>query len=181
MAYAIRRVDGREWKQVRELRLSALADTPIGFGMWHEDALGLPDEYWQEKTRRDATDPKAALFIAVNEETGEWVGSAGGYLADENSHYWLPDRDQMVVYAVYVDPAHRGRECGVSSLLFEGVIAWGGRELPTAGVTLGVHERNDRAHAFYRRFGFVDTDRSVPYNLDTSATVLIMDYRPDGQ
>lgn len=180
MAYAIRRVDPRDWKKARELRLAALADTPIGFGMWHEDAMALPDEYWQDKTRRDATDPTSALFIAVDEQGGDWVGMAGGFLADEHSHYWRPDRASLVVYAVYVDPARRGREHGVSGLLFDHVIGWAGREFPDAQVCLGVHERNDRAAAFYRRYGFVDTGRAVPYNLDAGAAILIMDFRPAG-
>ena len=178
MAYAIRRIGQDEWKPLRQLRLAALADTPIGFGMWHVDALELPDEYWQEKAGRDASAANSALFVAVDGDTGEWVGMAGGFIADESSLYWRPEHDSMVVFSVYVDPEHRGRERGVSVLLFDAVIGWSGRVHPRAQITLGVHEANARAYAFYRRYGFIDTGRAIPYNLDAAAEILLMDYRP---
>ena len=178
MDYAIRRVAAHEWKRLRDLRLAALRDTPIGFGMWHADALNLPDEYWQEKARRDATDLNSALYIATVGDGDEWIGMAGVFIADQNSLYWVPGRQTAVVFSVFVEPAHRGREHGVSGLLFDAAIAWSAEKHPAADLTLGVHDRNARAHAFYRRYGFVDSGRAIPYNLDETASILLMDYRP---
>lgn len=178
MVYTVRRVEQHEWKRVRDLRLAALADTPIGFGMLHADALHLPDEYWQDRARRDATAPASALFVAQAEGSGDLVGMAGGFTPDEHSYYWEDGREFVVVFAVYVDPAHRGRDRGVSTLLIDAVIGWAGTALPGAEIILGVHERNARAHAFYRRYGFVEDGRAIPYNLDETATILLMEYRP---
>lgn len=178
MGYLARRIEEHEWKRLRELRLTALADTPIGFGMWHADALNLPDEYWQDRVRRDATAEDTALFVAVDESTGEWVGMAGGFTPDEHSHYWVQDQPVIVVYAVFVLPEHRGRTRGVSILLFDTVLAWAAQNWPRSRVVLGVHERNERAHAFYLRYGFVDNGRTIPYILDDTAEILVMDYQP---
>ncbi|HEV2639668.1 MAG TPA: N-acetyltransferase [Actinocrinis sp.] len=178
MAYAIRRVGQDEWERLRALRLAALADTPIGFGMRYADALHLPDEYWQDRARREATESRSALFVAAQEGSGEWVGMAGGFLADELSYYWQAGRERLVIFSVFVDPGHRGRARGVNVLLFDAVVGWAGVEHPSAQITLGVHEDNARAYAFYQRYGFVDTGRAVPYNLEESSTVLLMDYQP---
>ncbi len=180
MGYLVRRVEEHEWKRLRDLRLAALADTPIGFGMWHADALNLPDEYWQEKAERDANAEETALFVAIDPDSGGWIGMAGGFTPDKHSHYWEPDRALIVVYAVFVVPEHRGRARGVGNLLFDAVIGWAGQAWPDSHVVLGVHERNERAHAFYRSYGFVDNGRTTPYILDESAKILLMDYRPDG-
>jgi ribosomal protein S18 acetylase RimI-like enzyme len=48
-------------------------------------------------------------------------------------------------------------------------------------LTLGVHEDNRRAQAFYRRIGFTDTGKVVPYRLDPAKKLYIMgyeDFRP---
>jgi GNAT superfamily N-acetyltransferase len=181
MGYLARRVEEQEWKQLREIRLAALADTPIGFGMWHADALNLPDEHWQETAERAANAEETALFVALDDETGEWVGLAGGFTPDQYSDYWDPRRAVIAVYSVFVAPEHRGRARGVADLLFDTVIGWAGRDWPDSHIVLGVHDRNERAHAFYRRYGFVDNGRSIPYILDDTAAVLLMDYRPAGR
>ena len=166
--YEIRRFRADEWLKFREIRLEALKDTPIGFGEWYEDALENSDEVWQERTRRSAEAPDSALFAAFL--NGKPVGTAGAFPRAES-----PNRE-MVIYGVYVSPEHRGPRLGVASLLFDAVVKWA-REVGGADVvTLSVHERNDRAHAFYRRYGFVDTGETMPYNLDETASLIWMRY-----
>lgn len=171
--YEVRRFRAGEWRQFREIRLEALKDTPIGFGEWYEDAIELPDEAWQERTRRAAEASESALFAAFD-QGGRPVGTAGAFPKAESS---LTDGRELVIYGVYVSPEHRGPRLGVASLLFDAVIKWA-REVGGADVvTLSVHERNDRAHAFYRRYGFVETGETMPYNLDESASLIWMRYQ----
>ncbi|MEU6238472.1 GNAT family N-acetyltransferase, partial [Kitasatospora sp. NPDC047058] len=46
-----------------------------------------------------------------------------------------------------------------------------------AWLTLGVHEDNPRARAFYRRLGFADTGKVVPYMLDPAEKLHILGYQ----
>lgn len=170
--YEVRRFRAEEWPQLREIRLEALKDTPIGFAEWYEDALVKPEQVWRERAQRAAEAPDSALFAAFD-ETGRAVGTAGAFTKAESK---LTDGKELVVYGVYVSPAYRGRHNGVTSLLFDTVIRWA-REVGGADVvTLSVHERNERAHAFYRRYGFADTGATTPYNLDETASLIEMRY-----
>lgn len=167
-AYEVRRFRADEWPQYRELRLEALKDTPIGFGEWYEDAVEKPDEMWQERAKRAAEAPDTALFAAFA-AFGQPVGMAGAF-----PRVGSADRE-MVIYGVYVSPGHRGPQLGVATLLFDAVIQWA-RETGADAITLSVHERNERAHAFYRRYGFVDTGERMPYNLDETTALIWMRY-----
>lgn len=170
--YRVRRFRADEWRQFREIRLEALQDTPIGFAEWHSDALGKPDEEWRERTKRAAEAPDSALFAAFD-QTGQIVGTAGAFTKAGST---LTDGREMVIYGVYVSPKHRGPQLGVASLLFDSVIRWAREDCGADVVTLSVHERNERAHAFYRRYGFTDTGASTAYNLDETASLIEMRY-----
>jgi len=173
--YQVRRFRTDEWRQYREIRLEALKDTPIGFGEWYEDALAKPDEEWRERTRKIAESTRTALFGALDAD-GRFVGIAGVFPQQRPASADGPDPSVYVVYSVYVTPDHRGAGRGVASLLFDAAIAWA-REVGGADVvTLSVHERNDRAHAFYRRYGFVDTGETLSYVLDEAAALIVMRY-----
>lgn len=171
--YQVRRVRADEWRHLRDIRLEALKDTPIGFGERYEDALAKSDDDWRERARRDAEAARTALFAAFD-AAGRIVGTTGCYTKADSAP---ANGRELVIYGVYVTPDHRGTRLGVASLLFEAVISWA-REVGGADViTLSVHERNERAHAFYRRYGFVDTGERTPYNLDETALLVEMRYR----
>ena len=180
-AYEVRRLRAEEWRQFRDIRLEALQDTPIGFGEWYADAVGKPDEEWRERARRAAESSQSALFGAIN-GGGRFVGITGVFpKAQPESPAAESQPDEpiplvYVIYSVYVTPDHRGPKHGVAALLFDAVIAWA-REFGGADVvTLLVHEDNARAHTFYRRYGFVDTGESEPYNLDEAKSLLELRY-----
>jgi ribosomal protein S18 acetylase RimI-like enzyme len=65
-------------------------------------------------------------------------------------------------------------------------IRWARDNTDASWLTLGVHEDNQRAQAFYRRIGFTETGKVVPYPLDPSKKLYIMGYEdfrqslPDG-
>lgn len=124
-----------DWVRWRDLRLEALADTPIGFGELHADAAKLTDEEWRTRWTRPGV-----RFLAYDGD--ELVGMAGGFHNDDS---------QPVLFGVYVRPAVRGR--GVLAALVDAVAAWAAPEL----LVLDVHEDNERAHRAYLKLGFVDT------------------------
>lgn len=168
--YQVRRLSAEQWRRFRDIRLEALKDTPIGFGERYQEAAARTDEEWCERARNVAEPASTALFAALDDE-GRFVGIIGVYPRPATA-----EGREHVVYSVYVTPAHRGAQRGVATKLFDAAIAWA-REIGKADiVTLSVHERNDRAHAFYRRYGFVDTGETIPYVLDESASLIVMRY-----
>lgn len=169
--YQVRRIRAEDWRQSREIRLEALKDTPIGFGERYEDAYAMPEQRWRDHATTSAESDHTALFVATD-ETGRFVGTAGVFTKADAPR----DRKVMIIYGVYVTPDHRGTSRGVASLLFDAVIRWAREVGGAQELTLAVHEENDRAHAFYRRYGFVDTDDRITYNLDESASLIVMRY-----
>ncbi len=68
-----------------------------------------------------------------------------------------PAADATELHQLYVDEAAKGR--GVAAALIEWGIAWA-RERASI-LYLSVFTENDRAQAFYRRYGFVDVGRNA--------------------
>jgi RimJ/RimL family protein N-acetyltransferase len=124
------------WQDWKPVRLEALADTPIGFGELHADALALDDEQWEQRWTRPG------LRLLARDEHGEPLGMAGGFRDPEG---------RPVLFAVFVRPAVRGQ--GVLEALVDAVQAWCAPEV----LHLAVHQDNHRAHAAYLRLGFADT------------------------
>ena len=182
--YEVRRVRADEWRELREIRLEMLKDTPIAFGERYEDARAKAEQDWRDRTEKSARSTRTAMFVAIG-EGGRFVGTAGVFTKAESQS---PARSQpqpqpgcpaeldMIIYSVYVTPAHRGGRRGVASLLLDGVIRWSREVAGAREITLSVHETNDRAHAFYQRYGFVDTGGLIPYVLDESASLVEMRY-----
>ena len=128
-------VGASDWRAWRELRLEGLADTPIGFGELHADALTRTDEDWQAVMDRPG-------FRVMAFDGGRPIGMAGGF------------RDvagEPILFAVYVTPPARGN--GVLESLVAAVRAWAAPDR----LVLDVHEDNERAHRAYLRLGFMDT------------------------
>jgi ribosomal protein S18 acetylase RimI-like enzyme len=182
--YEVRRVRTDEWRELREIRLEMLKDTPIAFGERYEDACAKPEPEWRDRTERSAQSTRTAMFVAID-GNGQFVGTAGVFAKAEpqspaqpqpQSQPDCPAQLDMIIYSVYVTPAHRGAHRGVASLLLDGVIRWSREVAGAREITLSVHETNDRAHAFYQRYGFVDTGGLIPYVLDESASLIEMRY-----
>ncbi|MFI9360693.1 GNAT family N-acetyltransferase [Kitasatospora sp. NPDC053057] len=169
MHYLIRRVTGTEHRELRAIRLEALRDSPMAFGSSYDDTAALPDDVWQQRAAVEASAVDSATFIAAD-DAGNWLGIAGvGPLPD------VPDH--VHIHSVYVRPEHRGPTGPAADLMRAGV-RYAQVHTDVRWLTLGVHEGNERALAFYRRLGFEPTGKVVPYALDPSEKVLILGY-PD--
>lgn len=80
--------------------------------------------------------------------------------------------DQTHLVGVFVRPEARG--AGVADALFRAALDWSWELAgpPVKRVRLYVHEHNERAAAFYRRFGFVASGDSVLVPGDDTAREL---------
>ena len=132
-----------DWRAWRDLRLEALADTPIGFAELHEDAVLRTDEEWEERINHP---PNPGMRVLAYDGDVA-VGMAGGFVSDEG----LP-----ILFGVYVPPAARGGE--VLAALVAAVAQWCAPE----PITLDVHVDNHRARRAYEKLGFAMTGETTP-------------------
>ncbi len=131
-----------DWQTWRAIRLEALADTPIGFGELHADALARTDEEWQERWRTQTSGPRLLAFAG-----DRVVGMAGGYVPEDGRH---------VLVAVYVRPGARGQ--GVLDALVAAVAAWAAPD----DLHLDVHVDNAPARRAYERLGWAYNGSVTP-------------------
>jgi predicted GNAT family acetyltransferase len=151
----LRRVTAADGPALRDLRLEALADTPIGYVEALAAARELPDDAWAARARRGS--PDGDSFQVLAEDGGRPVATAVGFRSS-------PDRATLA--AVYVTPAHRGR--GLLDRMVDAVAGWAVEQGAT-GLRLLVHEDNAPARRAYARLGFTATGHTEPYPLDAGA------------
>lgn len=157
MPLTIRPTTADDWESVRELRLEALADTPLAFGEHLADGLAADEANWRARASR-GTNPHSAYLAAIDD--GRWVGTMGGFVS--------PAGPMLV--GVFVSPSHRGTS--VAADLLAGIEDWARTE--NDFILLHVHEQNPRARAFYLRSGYTETGVTTPYVLDASQTEIEM-------
>src|SRR5688572_30378597 len=116
MDFEVRRLDPGDWSEFRRLRLEALQMEPLAFVEQYSESVTEPDEYWQKRTRRGATDSATATFVAIHD--GRLVGKATGFVDDKTAE------PTVHLVGVYVAPAFRGSELGVSSGVVGAVARW---------------------------------------------------------
>jgi len=160
--FVVRRVRADEWQQVKALRLEALQDAaaPIAFLETYDGASAEPGEFWQGRALRSSEGEKVAQYVAIDAESGHWLGTATGLREEPGTDDFdgRPiERLQVHVVGVWVHPAHRG--VGVLEAVLAGVSGWASAQ-GIERLRLYVHADNLRARATYRRCGFTETGRS---------------------
>jgi len=140
---AVLRVTEDDWRDLRTIRLAALAEAPGAFGSTLRREQDLDEDHWRAWAR------SAGMFIA--RAGGSPVGMAAGVPGSCD-----PERKLV---AMWVDPGWRGR--GVAGRLMSAVIGWA-RSEGAERVTLWVAQDNDSARRFYARRGFAFTGNSKP-------------------
>lgn len=149
MPPTVRTLAADEWEVWRDLRLRALADAPDAFMGTLDDEAARPDSFWQEVVAATAAHPRGELWVA--EAAGVPVGMAFGRVD--------PDIEGLHVFAMWVDPDHRGG--GHASGLLEAMLDWG-REVGADRVDLWVTEGNTAAERLYAQAGFRPTSDRGP-------------------
>jgi ribosomal protein S18 acetylase RimI-like enzyme len=149
-----------DWEAVRELRLRALADTPIAYLETLEDAERRPEAFWRERIRgHDAGQSVQSVAIA---DDGTWVGSMVVLITQGPPAYaglpaGGPPRANLV--GVFVDPRWRGAG-GVTDALLADLDDWVRGE-GLSELHLHVAEDNLRARAAYVKRGFEETGERI--------------------
>jgi len=141
----IRRLGRDEWLALRDIRLTALRESPDSFLSTYNKERNFDDSKWRKEFDR-----------------GDWyIGSRDGRLASLLGITREPKTplDQCYLEYVWVSPEYR--RTGVASFMLNAVLD----QLRAAGVRtafLWVLDGNDVAVHLYKRRGFVSTDLRQP-------------------
>jgi GNAT superfamily N-acetyltransferase len=137
------RVTGDNWRELRDVRLAALAEAPAAFGSSLRREQDFDEDHWRAWTR------SAGLFMALVGESP--VGMAAGVSGGS-------DAERKLV-AMWVEPAWRGRD--TASKLVSSVVDWAGSE-GSDRLRLWVAEGNESARRLYEGHGFEVTGGRKP-------------------
>jgi GNAT superfamily N-acetyltransferase len=110
-------VQGRDWRDYREIRLVALKDAPSAFAStWQAEAL-FTEARWRGRAHC-SQDGEAGTIVVALDDTERWVGLAGGYRPGERG------ADAELI-SMWVAPESRGGGVGMELLCV--MVGWGGR------------------------------------------------------
>ena|SRR2546421_1641766 len=131
---SVRRALVEDWRELRGLRLRALADAPDAFLTTLAEASARSEDEWREWVEN------TILFA-----DDEFTGMAGGFVQDDGT---------PMLIGMWVAPERRGT--GLAEELARAVIEWA-RGLGAPRIVLWVVIGNTPAERFYERIGFVPT------------------------
>jgi GNAT superfamily N-acetyltransferase len=152
--FLIRPTAHDDWRQIRELRLEMIRDTPTAYTETLETALSHDEAEWRMRGQRGASGN--GIAIAAIAESGSWIGTMAGFVPDPGIG--------AILVGVYVSPDYRGAKTGLTDALLATVEKWARTQ--SDQLTLHVHEDNIRARKAYERRGFMATGHAVAYSLD---------------
>ena len=147
----IRQLQPAEWEKLREVRLSALAESPGAFFATLEQEQAYDEQKWRQRLAETAyfgaweagPEPRLIGLVATFPEAPGGAGAARTGTAGPAACWHL--------VAMWVSPDRRGQ--GIADRLVEAVCDLA-RARGAARVALWVADANPRAQAFYRRLGF---------------------------
>jgi ribosomal protein S18 acetylase RimI-like enzyme len=126
----------------RELRLSALQDSPTAFSADYQENSDYPLEHWRDRLTMQAD--QSTIFLAQNE--GNLIGMTG--IARGGSP---KTRHSATVWGVYVRAEWRGLH--IAEVLIQASLSWA-RARKIVAARLGVTTTNTSAIRCYERCGF---------------------------
>jgi GNAT superfamily N-acetyltransferase len=154
----VRRIVPGEWRELRRIRLEALADEPLAFGSTHEREAAYTDSHWQRHAGALAEAKWTVGVVGVHGTT--FVALAQGYVDEDD-----PEIAHLI--SVFVAPEWRGR--GLGREVSAAVVDWA-RERDRRRVLLNVADWNDPAREVYASLGFSATGRTKHLSHDRSIT-----------
>ena len=148
----IRRIRADEGLRLRDIRLHALADSPMAYGSTLAREEAYPEALWHERAANGAAGDRSVTFVAEHDH--RLVAMATG-LAPDSDHN---DASPMMV-GVFV--AGTARRQAVGAQLAEKVIDWA-RARGWARLLVWITSGNAPALSLYRRCGFRATGALRP-------------------
>jgi len=151
----VRALGGEDWRAFREVRLTALKDSPDAFASSYETEAEYDEQLWRARMARserllacDGDEPVGIVSLGQAEEEG---------VAE--------------LFGMWVQPERRGS--GVAWRLTHAA-AMHARASGRRAVKLWVSTDNGRAVAFFSSYGFRPTDQRRPMTTDADVEELAM-------
>ncbi|MFE6237405.1 GNAT family N-acetyltransferase [Cellulosimicrobium sp. NPDC057862] len=157
----VARVRPDDWRDLRDVRLRALADAPSAFGSTLVREAAFPDDVWRERAAQGRTllarsVPDDGVPAEGDRSPGRVVGVAAVFPSHDD-----PTAAELV--SVWVDPDARGT--GVAAALLRSAEALAA-ELGARALALRVTATNARARRLYEGAGFAPTGETKPLPSD---------------
>jgi ribosomal protein S18 acetylase RimI-like enzyme len=137
-----------EWRELKELRLRALAIDPFAFGSTLAAEAAYADKEWVEWAEASGRGDQGRAFVAIDD--GVWQGMVFTSLLDDG---------YAGLFGMWVDP--RARRVGAARALVNAVIGWA-RQRRAPGISLSVAEDNLPAQRLFGSSGFAPTGERRP-------------------
>lgn len=141
--FTIERMQPEDVEAVTEMRLQSWLDTYVN------EAAGVTRAWIEARNEKQRSPEAMARRIKQMEDFGAgWVAKVGGAIVGSTTPY----KDQYGIHHVgslYVAKEHHGT--GVGAALMQKIIEWSDSTQP---LVLSVVSYNDRAKAFYKKWGF---------------------------
>lgn len=176
----VARIRPDDWRELRDVRLRALADAPSAFGSTLAREAAFPDDVWRERAAQgrtllartvpDGGPPDDGSPAAGDRSPGPVVGIAAV----------VPSPDDATVaelVSVWVEPGARGSGVAASLLARADDLAAG---LGARTLALWVTATNAPALRLYERAGFAPTGETQPLPSDPRLLELRMTRRVAG-
>ncbi|ONI77168.1 hypothetical protein ALI144C_34365 [Actinosynnema sp. ALI-1.44] len=148
-----------DWAAFREIRLTALADSPDAFGSTLRDEERNTEAEWREKLTT------SVVFLGSRNGKVQAIASA-----------FPVDGDEAELIRIWAHPDARGT--GLAARTVQAVLDWAKDK---RRVTLWVGEQNPSAERFYEKLGFRRTGRTGPLPRDESIMEAEMAYQNGGE
>lgn len=150
MPVTIRPVTAGDWREMKRIRLLALATDRLAFGATLEKEGAFADQVWIDRARASADARDVTTWVA-EDPGGQLVGMMGAHVGPDGA--WL--------FGSWVDPRVRG--AGIGGRLLDAVLAWVAGVAPAAVVRLCVNPAFAAAVRLYQSRGFVRTGASSAF------------------
>lgn len=151
MGITVRRIENHEGPVLRDLRLTALLDSPSAFASTHAREAALADTFWAGRAAEGSVGSDRVTFFAFDGGTPDPIGLVAAFRSDA---------DVVELVSMWTAPAARGR--GVGAALVAAVVDFA----HPAEVQLWVTRDNDPAQRLYERCGFEVTGEVTPLPSD---------------
>jgi GNAT superfamily N-acetyltransferase len=161
MVVSVRRVVAGDWREMKRVRLAALAADRMAFGSTLEAEAAFGDDVWIDRARVSASSAERATWVALAED-GRMAGMMGAYVEGATAK----------LFGSWVDPAARG--AGVGGRLLDAVIGWVEAAHPEMPIALSVNRAFAAAVRLYESRAFVFTGASEPIDHAPAARCDVM-------